>query len=112
MAFKELIKNRSFILGLFAGIIVIFGSSIPLIGKIFEPIFNFVGKLSNFPEGVWGSIFNSILLVLFIFLILRLIIGARISLHVVVRFLYGFIFVWLIFLILALIAVSQFSFGF
>jgi len=111
MAFSA-IKNKSFIWGLSAGIIVIFSSSFPIIGGVFESVFTFLGELSPFPEGVIGTFINSILLILFIFLVLKLIMVSQISLYIFTRFLYGFTLVWLIFFVFALIAISQFQFGF
>ncbi len=112
MAFGELIKNKNFIVGLVAGLILTFGSSyIPVIGDLTEFIFDSINNISPLSAlGVFGNIIHSYLLTLFIYLILTFLINKKLLFSNLFIFSFGFLASFILFLLLALLAISQFRF--
>lgn len=112
MAFRKLIKSKSFLFGFVIGGILTFGSaSVSVLGGLVEFVFDYINSISPLSElKVWGSVIHSYLLSLAIFLIVYYLTRKRLSVGGFKRFSWGFLSVYLIYFILALVAISQFKF--
>ena len=110
MAFKELIKNKSFRAGLLTGLVLTLGSSyIPSLGNLVEFIFDKINIIS--PKwGIWSSLINSYLVSSLIYLVVYYFTARKLSFPDFMKFSLGFLLSFILFLTLALIAIYQFKF--
>jgi len=113
MAFRESIKNINSISGFAIGFLLTFGRAyFPIIEKLFRPVFNL--WISVWPMGILLEITPLYITGLIIFLVLRFLafkhenpLGRALML-----FSFGFILSFALFLVLTLVAVSQFQLNF
>ena len=117
MAFGALVKSKDFIFGLTVGLILTFGRVwVPIIEKSLRPLFEFWSNI--WPTGLILEIVPLYISGLVIFLLIWWLFFKKRSLgsnSLIVSFKLfslGFIFSFILFLVFALISVSQFKFAF
>ena len=112
MAFRDTIKNKSFRSGFVVGLALTLGSSyISSLGNLVEFIFD---RINIVPAqwGIWSSLINVYLSSSLIYLVIYYLITRRLLLRDFIKFSLGLLLSFILFLLLALIAISQFQFGF
>lgn len=112
MAFRELIKNKSLRAGFLTGLALTFGSTyLSPLANLVEFIFDKINVIDS-KWGIWSSLANSYLLSSFSYLVIYYVTTHRLSLRDFMKFSLGLLLSFILFLILAVIAISQFQFGF
>ena len=112
MAFRVLIKNKNFITGFSVGIILTFGSSyVAVVGNLVEFIFDNIATISPISRwGFFGDIIHAYLLTLFVYLIFSRLVNKKLIFNNFLKFSLGFASGYLLYLLIAVVAISQFRF--
>ena len=110
MAIKSLVKDKNFLLGFVVAALIFFGALIPVIGDILGNVFEAIGRVS--PLGGLGFIGN--IIHAYVLSILSFWLVFRVSNKAVARslaiFSIGFFIASLLYVVLALVAISRFNF--
>ena len=108
---KSLIRSPNFLVSFFVGIVMTFGSSyIPLVGNLVETIFGAISRISPLSKlGPVGDFIHAYLFLLVGFYLWSLLTSKKVDLP---KISLGFIFPYLLFIVVALISVSQIKISF
>lgn len=111
MAFRESIKNKNFILGLVIGFILTLGRGyVPVIDDILGPLVRFWSNF--FPDNLLLGFFHLYISGIIIFIIYWVIFSRNNIFAALKLASFGIIFSYLMYVLLVIVAISQFNFSF